>query len=213
MAKIKKASQKPFYQKNREIPKKIKPKTAWLENKIARTRSFLKPQASRTAARFGAPAGVALLLFFGLYPLLFPASFEKAKNDILKNPQNIQAHLSLAEEFLKNNQIDKAEEELLIIAQLNSQENNQSDVLGISSKLEELWSKWRSQNPKEIEKEVQKWEQFLETTPTYRDGWLYLSFYYFKLGQGEKAQETLSKAKEIDPLNPNLQVFEETIRE
>jgi len=208
MAKIKKESQS-NYQKRGEIPKKIKPETAWLENKIARTRSFLKPQASRTVARFGAPAGVALLLFLGLYPLLSPTSFEKAKNEVLKNPKNIQAHLSLAEEFLKNNQIDKAEEELLTTTQLDSQESNQLGVLGISSGLEELWSKWRSQNPKEAEKEVQKWEQFLETTPTYRDGWVYLSFYYFKLGQEEKAKESLQKARNIDPLNNSIEKLEE----
>jgi len=185
---------------------------SWVENKIASVRSLSKHQASRAAKRYGAPAGVSLLLLFGLYSTFFPNRFEKAKIAILKNPENIEARFVLAEEYLKNNMLDKAEKELLNTQKLSNQENKHPRVLGFNSKLEELWQKWQEQDPEEIKKEIAKWEKFLAKTPTYRDGWLYLAFYHFKLGNREKAETALEKAKELDLLNENVRNLERIIK-
>lgn len=190
--------------------KREKLKTTWLENRIEKARSLSKHRAARAAARYGAPAGVALLVLIALYPALFSKNrFEQAKNWILKNPKDIEAHLILAEEFLKNNQLEEAKKELEFVASL---EKENPQVLGLASKFEELKKRWRGQDPNEIKKEIEKWEQFLAETPTYRDGWLYLALYHFKLGNQEEAEAALEKAKELDPLNPASQNLEKIIK-
>ena len=91
MAKVRKKSQK--------TPK------PWLENKILAIRRTTKPLAARAVGRYGAPAGVALLVIITIYSLFAPKDqFQLAKERILKNPNDLEAHLILAEEFLKNNQ-------------------------------------------------------------------------------------------------------------
>lgn len=191
-------------------PKKLKPKALWLENKIAQARSLSKHRAARAAGRYGAPAGVALFLLITLYSILSPKNrFEEAKNHVLKNPNDIRAHLILAEEFLKNNMLEEAEKELTLISNL---EKGGLQILAATSKLEELKKRWREQDPEEIKKEIEKWEEFIAETPTYRDGWLYLALYHFKLGSQEEAKIALEKAKNLDPLNPATQELEEIIK-
>jgi len=153
---------------------------------------------------------VALLLLVTLYSLFFQKDpFQKAKNRILKNPNDIEAHLLLAEEFLKNNMLDEAEKELTLVADL---EKESPQVLGLASRFEKIKARWQTQDPEEIKKEIAKWEGFLAQTPTYRDGWLYLAFYHFKLGNQEEAQDALEKARQLDPLNPAIKDLEEIIK-
>lgn len=196
MAKIKKDIKKLRYL---EIKEKTNP---WLENKIQRIRSFRERQAYRSAKRWGAPAGVALLLLITLYSLFLPKTrFELAKERILQNPNDFEAHLILAEEFLKNNQMGLAETELLAAKNIQHSAYNIENkrVLGLSSRLEELWLRYQEENPEELQKLIEKWERIVAETPTYRDGYLQLALYYFKLGDKEKAQENLQKALELDP--------------
>lgn len=171
----------------------------WWENKIERTRSFLKPYAAR-ASRFGAPAGVSLLILITLYSLFSPKDrFQLAKEKILKNPNDLEAHLILVEEFLKNNQLNEAEKELSAANIIQQTTNNREKVLGLTSKLDELWQKWQEENPKELEKLITDWEKFVSENPTYRDGWLRLALYNFKLGDKEKAKDSLNQALKLDP--------------
>jgi len=196
--------------KKKKPEKKLKPKVFWLENKIAQARSLSKHRAARAAARYGAPAGVTILFLVTLYSLFFSKDpFQDAKNRILKNPNDIEAHLLLAEEFLKNNMLDEAEKELTLVADL---EKESPQVLGLASRFEKIKARWQTQDPEEIKKEIAKWEGFLAQTPTYRDGWLYLAFYHFKLGNQEEAQDALEKARQLDPLNPAIKDLEEIIK-
>ena len=50
-----------------------------------------------------------------------------------------------------------------------------------------------------IEAEIKQWEEVVEKTPTYRDGYLKLATLYWKLRQDDKARVAIQKAKEIDP--------------
>jgi len=214
MAEVKKSTKLPSYQETkltkRSKDRAFKSFKPWLENKINRARSLSKHRASRAAARYGAPAGVALLLLITLYSIFSQKDpFQEAKNQVLKNPGDIQAHLDLAEEFLKNNMLDEAEKELTLVANL---EKESPQVLGLASRFSQIKARWQAQDPDEIKKEIAKWERFLAETPTYRDGWLYLAFYHFKLGNQEEAEAALEKAKELDPLNPAAQELEEIIQ-
>ena len=48
---------------------------------------------------------------------------------------------------------------------------------------------------------VQAWEEILEKRPDYLDGWIHLAIAYYQVGDFNKVQETLKKAKELDPIN------------
>ena len=50
-----------------------------------------------------------------------------------------------------------------------------------------------------IEQEITYWEEIINKTPTYRDGYLKLATLYWKLNEDEKAKTALNKATEIDP--------------
>ena len=58
------------------------------------------------------------------------------------------------------------------------------------------YAKWQ-RTP--IEAEIKQWEEVVEKTPTYRDGYLKLATLYWKLRQDDKAKEAINRAKEIDP--------------
>jgi len=195
-----------------KVPKIIiKAKTSWHENQIQRIRSLAGRLAPR-ASRLGAFLGIILLLGIIAASSLLPKDrFQEAKEQVLKNPQDSAAHLILAEEFLNNNEIDKAQKELLAAQQyspakrdLASPDNlsSQPKVLGVTSKIEELWNRWREQNPQAIEKEIAKWQEFVLKNPTYRDGYLRLALYYQRLKYLEEARVNLAKALDLDPNFP-----------
>ncbi len=200
MAKVKKDTRIRGY---KDIKGKIKP---WLENKIASARKVSKPRAARAIGRFGAPAGVALLALIVLYSLTLPKNrFQLAKERLIKNPNDLEAHLILAEEYLNNNKIEEAEKELLL-AQRNYEfgimnSKPRSQVLGGESSLrwEELWQRKKEANPEDIRKLIQFWEKILSERGNYRDGCLQLAFLHYKLFENKKAKEHLERALELDP--------------
>ena len=144
-----------------------------------------------------------LALFLGTqaFSLLSPKSdFEKAKRRVVKNPADFEARLVLAEELLKNNQLKKAERELLIASKLQQWDNSNQSILGQqTSKLEQLILQRQENDPGDLEILIQKWQKILTEKPDYRDGWLKLSLYLIKVGKTNEAQEALEKAKSLDP--------------
>lgn len=181
----------------KDIRSKFKP---WLENKIASARKLSKHRAARAAARFGAPAGVALLFLIFLYSLFLPKDkFQLAKERLVKNPNDFEAHLILAEEYLVNNQIEEAEEELVAVSSIQPSIDSKQQVLGLSSRLGGLWLRWQEKKPEEVEKLITEWEEIISEKPDYRDGYLQLALLHYKLFENEKAKECLQKAIELDP--------------
>jgi Tfp pilus assembly protein PilF len=162
----------------------------------------MQPQA----ARFSRSVVLLLLMTFalgGFYSLSSPKNqFDAAKEQVIRNPNNIQAHLVLAEEFLNNNQLDKAQNELVLVDNLNQRlalTEQQSKVLGITSIVNGLWAKWQEANKVELEKLVLKWRGIVADNLNYRDGYLRLAIYYFRLGDDQKAKENLNIALKLDP--------------
>lgn len=183
--------------RERESKKSIR---LWLENKIVTARKLSKHRAARAAARFGAPAGVALLFFIFLYSLFLPKDkFQLAKERLVKNPNDFEAHLILAGEYLVNNQIEEAEEELVAVSSIQPSTDSKQQVLGLSSRLDELWLRWQEKKPEEVEKLIAEWEAIISEKPDYRDGYLQLALLHYKLYENEKAKEYLQKALELDP--------------
>lgn len=60
-----------------------------------------------------------------------------------------------------------------------------------------LVSEW--QKKKEIEKEINQWEEILKKYPGHRDLYLRLAILNWQIKNDEKAKENLKKAKELDP--------------
>jgi len=141
--------------------------------------------------------GVTLLIFLIVYSLFLPKNqFQQAKERLIKNPNDFEAHLILAKEFLKNNQFEKAEKELLMA---QTQEPN--------SKLEKVWQKKHHSDPKDIEKLIQAWEKILSEKPEYRDAYLNLAWLHYQIYENQKAKENLKKAIDLDPnFEPTLKL-------
>lgn len=179
-----------------------KGKTLWSENKIKRIRSILQPQT----ARFSRLVVLFILVFLAagsIYSFILPmGKVDLVKQQLIKNPNDISAHLTLAEEFLNNNQLNEAQKELVLVNNLSQQvalADQQSKVLGISSVLNDLWTKWQEANRSELEKLVTRWRGIVADNLDYRDGYLRLAIYYFRLGDDQKAKENLTVALKLDP--------------
>jgi len=75
-----------------------------------------------------------------------------------------------------------------LLVQLENQKREQK-ILGLETRL------------KADQEIITAWEQILDERPDYRDGWIRLTIAYYQTGNLDKAQETLKKAKELDPTN------------
>lgn len=200
MAKIKKKNKRAGKQESK------RDKTlSLLENKIKAARKVLEPRAAR-ASRYGAPAGVALIILLISLSLFLPKDqLQQAKERLTRNPSDFEAHLILAEEYLKNNQLEEAERELLLAQKIQkssyqASERPRTGILGVAtSTLAQLWQRKMESNPEDIRKLIEYWEKIVAEEPDYRDGYLHLALYYFKLGNKDKARENLDKALDLDP--------------
>ena len=74
--------------------------------------------------------------------------FQLAKERLAKNPDDFEAHLILAEEFLNNHRLKEAEQELLLARQIKGVKtpgaiNQETQVLGKKTtlSLESLWQR------------------------------------------------------------------------
>jgi tetratricopeptide (TPR) repeat protein len=217
MAKSKvKKNKKAEKQEDKKIPKapaiftseafsRIQPAKSWLENRMATARKVSEHRAAKAIARFGAPAGVALLAFLVIYSLFLSKNpFQLAKEQLLKNPNDFEAHLILAEEYLSNNQVEEAERELLLAQGIEFGIRDQEleiRVLGeeSSSRWEELWQRKIEAKPEDIRQLIAYWEEIISEKPNYRDGYLQLAILNYKLFENEKAKEYLERALELDP--------------
>lgn len=196
MAKVKKDIKLPSYQAIKKIGQ-VKP---WVGNKIAEARKLGEHRAARAARRWGAPAGVALIIFLLIGSFFLPKnSFQQAKQSLLRNPNDFQAQLILVEELLANNQFEEAEKMLLLAQNQINLSNNQ--VLGeqTNPQLEELWQRKYYSDPEDIKKLITIWEKIIKEKTGYRDGYLQLAYLHYKLYENEKAKEYLEKAIELDP--------------
>jgi len=187
MAKVKKETKET--EEAKETKEKIR---LWLENN-------------------GALVGAGLIvLLISLSLFLSKNQFQRAKERLARNPNDFEAHLILAEEYLKNNQLEEAEKELITASNIQQAENN-NQILGLSSNLEELWSRWREEKPEELEKLIAEWEGIISERPNYRDGYLKLALFHYKLHENEKANGYLQKALELDPNFEPAREFEKIL--
>lgn len=186
MAKVKKEIREPK-------KKAFKP---WLEDKISSARKQAKSRAARAAQRYGGPAGVALIILLISLSLFLPKNeFQRVKERLAQSSSDFEAHLALAEEYLKNNQFEAAEKELLL-----AQESQSPKILGlVTINLEKVRERKRQSNPTDIRKLITLWEKITQEKPDYRDGYFQIAVLYYKLGENEKVREYVEKTLLLDP--------------
>lgn len=171
-------------------------------NLRALIRSFNIPRAARATRPARKHLAVFLAVAFSVATLasaILPKNqIQALKERLIRNPDDFQAHLDLAQKFLTNNQLAEAEQSLRLAQEIP--QNNPS-VLGqqTSQKLEELWQQKHYSDPEDIRRLIAIWEKVVEEKPNYRDGWLQLAILHYKLYENDKAKESLQKALFIDP--------------
>jgi len=137
-----------------------------------------------------------LLFIFLIISFFLPQNrrFQKAKTAILKNKQNIDAHLVLLNELINVNDFEGAKKELIFLENSYQQLSNQQ-----KEELKQATLQYNESTKEGCQKLIKNWQTFLQENPDYKIGWLYLAYYQAKLGDKNEAKQSLKKAWEIDP--------------
>lgn len=134
-----------------------------------------------------------LLVCFSLFIIFLSLArtnpFEEAKRSLARHQNDFDAHLVLAKEFLKNNQIEEAEKELFLIRQIDPDH----------PRYKKLWQQKLESQPQDIARLIDGWEKILAVKPDYRDAHLKLAILYYKIGETEIARFHLNEALNLDP--------------
>jgi len=140
------------------------------------------------------PAFLLFVLFIISFFLPQNQRFQEAKMAILKNKQNVDAHLVLLDELIDVNDFEGAKKELIFLENSYQQLNNQQ-----KEKFKQATLQYNESTKEGCQKLVKNWQIFLQKNPDYKIGWLYLAYYQAKLGDKEMAKKSIEKAQSIDP--------------
>lgn len=196
--------------KRRHYKKSIKPKIdkrrrlgyfVFVRQKILLSRSFFCerffPYISRVfparAFRVGFLAlTLAVISCFFVINVLSPSSpLSELKNQVLADYKNPYVHLRLSKEFLMNNDLTAARQELLIGLMVSPNNNDLKEQLRLVDAL--------INKPTDVANEIQKWEKVVLEKPNFRDGYFRLAVSYYQLFNKEAAKTNILKALELDP--------------
>ncbi len=134
------------------------------------------------------PSGVIIIFLLIILSLFLPKTEPQfLKDNLLRNPENMEVKLKNIEALLEENQFQTSEEILKSI----SQDQN--------GKLNQLWQEKHYSDPEDIKELIKAWEEIIENKPQYRDAYLQLAILNYKINKKGKAQDNLNKALEIDP--------------
>lgn len=132
-----------------------------------------------------------LNLFTPLISLWLPLTvLEKSQIKARNQLNNPRAHLELAEELLRNQNLIAAQKELELARALIDNESGSVELNSVEKKVYQIDA---------LAKEVIRWEKISRDYPNFRDGHLQLAYYYYQLNRLEKAKENLAIALNLDP--------------
>lgn len=174
---------------------KIK-KQSWLEDKIKKARKLLKPSAKRLirlTKKFGSLIIAIIIIGIVTTSFFLPKNiFQKSKENLIKNPTDLNSSLFLLKTFLNNHQFQEAEK-IFPFALLSP-----SFPLK-KQEIKKLLQQKLYTNPKDIKKLIKEWEKVLTAYPDYRDGWIHLAILNYKISNLLKAKEAIHQALNLDP--------------
>ncbi|MBI3981151.1 hypothetical protein HY345_04090 [Candidatus Microgenomates bacterium] len=134
------------------------------------------------------------LLFFTvylLYVVFYPLSdFEKIKNRVIKNPQDFEAHLLLAEQFKNNRQYLEALAEIDLALKLTQNP-------GLLTKRQEIIHEIN--RPKRLKEELDYWNSIILKFPNYRDAYLTKALLEYRLKNFFASAKGLALVIRFDP--------------
>jgi len=140
------------------------------------------------------PAFLLFVLFTISFFLPQNRRFQEAKMAILKNRQNVDAHLVLLDELINANDFKGAKKELIFLENSYQQLSNQQ-----KEKFKQATLQYNESTKEGCQKLIKNWQTFLQENPDYKIGWLYLAYYQAKLGDKEMAKKSIKEAQSIDP--------------
>lgn len=124
--------------------------------------------------------------------ILFSVSTQQtSKSYVMSNFNDPHSHFLLAQEFLKNNDLIKARQELLVGLMVSP---GNSGLLEQLKLVETLIHK-----PRDIASEIIKWRKIVLDRPDYRDGYFRLAVSYYQVFDEEMAKRNILKTLELDP--------------
>lgn len=128
---------------------------------------------------------------------------EQTKIALAHWPLSAEQHLKMSQVFFETGDLDKTKTEL-----------NQAKYLYQLTQ----WLDWGGKlkirldkqekfinQPAEIKKQINYWEEIINDKPNFRDAYLYLTFLYYQNWQEKEAQEAWQKAFYLDPNNQIVQ--------
>lgn len=143
---------------------------------------------------------ILLILAATLINYLAKTELDQASIRTAYQINNPDSHMRMAAALLKVNDWQAAKKETIKAHEIISSETPMNTS---------LWNEYQNLAVQVYRKEnlndqINYWEKLIKNQPTYRDGYLELSFLYYQLNYEEPAFRYWKKAKEIDPNNKTV---------
>ncbi len=136
------------------------------------------------------------LLFLNLF--IPKTIFEKTKETVLLNGSDQGAHQILSQLFFAANDLPNAQKELELVNVLSAGQG-----IALIKNVEN--------RPEEIKREILFWHNLAVEIPGYRDAYIKLAVLSSNLYRDFDARKFLENAREIDPNNPLITKFAESL--
>lgn len=134
-----------------------------------------------------------------------PTDFDQLKKEVLRQTNDPQAHLRLADFYFRTNDFETAKKELALTLSLNPNHPEAKDL--------ENQIKGREEEPEKIKTKIQDWEKILAQKPGYRDAYLQLAILNWQVYQEKQTLEAINKALELDPNSETAKSLQQTLLE
>lgn len=171
------------------ILRKITAKVIYVKHEVVVFLQSLAPERKQVVIR------LLPLLFFTvylLYVVFYPLSdFEKIRDRVIKNPQDFETHLLLAEQFKNNRQYKEALAEIDLSLNLNPQNP------GLLTKRQEIVHEIN--RPKRLKEELSYWKNIVLKFPNYRDAYLTTAALEYRLKNFFASAKGLAMVIRLDP--------------
>lgn len=130
---------------------------------------------------------------------------------------NSATHIDLARNLFNQGLTKEAKYELTQAQNIINKTNhsfmikskNNAGVLGTTT-LSEYWQSWQDQK-NQIQKSYNYWLDQVQNKPDYIDGYLYLAYYAYRLGDNESSKAYLQQAEALNPANVNLNQLKQVL--
>lgn len=175
---------------------KVKIKRSRLKRNFAGFKRIPKKYIFRLTSEllFFLPLFLITVIFTNLF--IEKSTFQSAKENILLNKNPGDSHAELGKQFLQSNQIDLAKLEFDTALSLTQSPKVRSEI-----QLYQLQINKIGREPRKIVDEIIHLQKFADMNPDYRDAYLQMAIFNWKLQRNFAALKNIESVLEIDPNN------------